>query len=202
MRTARSKGLTQRVIRGRHILRNALLPVVTIIGLQVGGLFAGAVLTETVFNFGGIGEALANAFTLRDYSVLQVIILAAAITYVIVNLLVDIAYAIWPGSPPNWARRWRVLKAGRAATPPGMSASTAASGSCSAGIGRSCGSSRRRRRSRPHGRGCRRHRGRRRAVIVRQRVGAAAARQGVSRRRRHHPDLRAARALRPPHRAP
>lgn len=94
VRTARSKGLTQRVIRGRHILRNALLPVVTIIGLQVGGLFAGAVLTETVFNFGGIGEALANAFTLRDYSVLQVIILAAAITYVIVNLLVDIAYAI------------------------------------------------------------------------------------------------------------
>ena len=94
VRTAQSKGLSQRVIRGRHILRNALLPVVTIIGLQVGGLFAGAVLTETVFNFGGVGEALATAFTLRDYSVLQVIILASAITYVLVNLLVDIAYAI------------------------------------------------------------------------------------------------------------
>lgn len=94
VRTAESKGLTQRVIRGRHILRNALLPVVTIIGLQVGGLFAGAVLTETVFNFGGVGEALAIAFQRRDYSVLQIIILASAITYVVVNLLVDIAYAL------------------------------------------------------------------------------------------------------------
>ncbi len=94
VRTAQSKGLTQRVIRGRHILRNALLPVVTTIGLQVGGLFAGAVLTETVFSFGGIGETLARAFQLRDYAVLQVVILAAAITYVVVNLLVDIAYAL------------------------------------------------------------------------------------------------------------
>jgi peptide/nickel transport system permease protein len=93
VRTAESKGLTSRVIRGRHILRNALLPVVTTIGLQVGGLLAGAVLTERVFNFGGVGDALATSFTLRDYSVLQVLIMAAATIYVIVNLLVDIAYA-------------------------------------------------------------------------------------------------------------
>ncbi len=94
VRTAESKGLTNRVIRGRHILRNALLPVVTIIGLQVGLLLAGAVLTERVFSFGGIGEALAIAFERRDYSVLQVLILAAALIYVLVNLLVDVAYAV------------------------------------------------------------------------------------------------------------
>ena len=94
VRTAESKGLTNRVIRGRHILRNALLPVVTTIGLQTGGLLVGAVLTEQVFSFGGIGEALALAFFGRDYSVLQVLILAAAVTFVVVNLLVDIAYAV------------------------------------------------------------------------------------------------------------
>jgi peptide/nickel transport system permease protein len=94
VRTAESKGLTNKVIRGRHILRNALLPVVTTIGLQTGGLLVGAVLTEKVFSWGGIGEALAVSFTRRDYAVLQVCILMAAITFVIVNLLVDIAYAV------------------------------------------------------------------------------------------------------------
>ncbi len=94
VRTAEAKGLTNRVIRGRHVLRNALLPVVTVIGLQVGLLLAGAVLTERVFSFGGVGEALAIAFEKRDYSVLQVLILAAALIYVLVNLLVDIAYAV------------------------------------------------------------------------------------------------------------
>ncbi len=94
VRTAESKGLTNRVIRSRHILRNAMLPVVTTIGLQTGALLAGAVLTERVFSFGGVGDALAVSFTLRDYSVLQVIILAAAATFVFVNLLVDIAYAV------------------------------------------------------------------------------------------------------------
>ncbi|MEI2777046.1 MAG: ABC transporter permease [Tetrasphaera sp.] len=94
VRTAESKGLTNRVIRGRHIMRNALLPVVTTIGLQVGGLLAGAVLTERVFSFGGIGEALATSFELRDFAVLQVLILAAAAVFVLVNLLVDILYAV------------------------------------------------------------------------------------------------------------
>ncbi len=94
VRTAESKGLSSRVIRGRHVLRNALLPVVTTIGLQTGGLLVGAVLTERVFSFGGIGEAVAIAFERRDYSVLQVLILAAAITFVVINLLVDIAYAV------------------------------------------------------------------------------------------------------------
>jgi peptide/nickel transport system permease protein len=94
IRTAESKGLTSRVIRGRHVLRNALLPVVTTIGLQIGALLAGAVLTERVFAFGGLGDTLAQAFQQRDYAVLQVLILAAAAIYVIVNLLVDISYAV------------------------------------------------------------------------------------------------------------
>ncbi|RNI19495.1 ABC transporter permease [Flexivirga caeni] len=94
VRTAESKGLTARIIRGRHVLHNAMLPVVTTIGLQVGGLLTGAVLTETVFAYPGLGDALAQAFSQRDYSVLQVLITMAALGYVLVNLLVDIAYAI------------------------------------------------------------------------------------------------------------
>ena len=94
VRTAESKGLTSRTIRGRHVLHNALLPVVTTIGLQTGGLLVGAVLTEKVFSFGGLGEATAIAFERRDYAVLQVLLLMFAITFVVVNLLVDIAYAI------------------------------------------------------------------------------------------------------------
>lgn len=94
VRTAEAKGLTTRVIRARHVLRNAMLPVVTTIGLQVGGLLAGAVLTETVFSYQGVGAALATAFRDKDYAVLQVLILAAAVIYVLVNLLVDIAYAV------------------------------------------------------------------------------------------------------------
>lgn len=94
VRTARAKGLTSRVIRVRHILRNALIPVVTIIGLQMGALLAGAILTERVFSIRGIGDALAQGFTQRDYPVLQVLIMMAALIYILVNLLVDIAYAV------------------------------------------------------------------------------------------------------------
>lgn len=94
VRTARAKGLHAKTIRGRHIMRNALIPVVTIVGLQIGALLAGAVLTEKVFAFQGIGQALAIGFELRDYPVLQVLIMMAALIYIIVNLLVDIAYAV------------------------------------------------------------------------------------------------------------
>jgi peptide/nickel transport system permease protein len=94
VRTAEAKGLTTRVIRARHVLRNAMLPVVTTIGLQVGGLLSGAVLTESVFSFRGVGEALYIGFRDKDYAVLQVLILAAAAIYVLVNLFVDIAYAV------------------------------------------------------------------------------------------------------------
>ncbi len=94
VRTARAKGLNSQVIRSRHIMRNALIPVVTIVGLQIGALLAGAVLTETVFAFQGIGQALAIGFTKKDYAVLQVLIMMAALIYIMVNLLVDIAYAV------------------------------------------------------------------------------------------------------------
>ena len=94
VRTAEAKGLTGRTIRGRHVLRNAMLPVVTTIGLQIGLLLAGAVLTETVFSFPGIGDALIRAYNFRDYAVLQVLIMASAAIFVVVNLLVDISYAI------------------------------------------------------------------------------------------------------------
>ncbi|ANZ36907.1 peptide ABC transporter permease [Lentzea guizhouensis] len=94
VRTAESKGLTAPVIRRRHVLRNAMLPVVTTIGLQTGALLSGAVLTEKVFSFAGVGEALAIGFERRDYPVLLLLIIMAAIVYVVVNLLVDLSYAL------------------------------------------------------------------------------------------------------------
>lgn len=94
VRTAESKGLSHRVVRGRHVMRNALLPIITAVGLQTGALLGGAVLTETVFNFPGIGQALSQSFSGRDFAVLQLLILAAAIVYVLVNLVVDVLYAV------------------------------------------------------------------------------------------------------------
>ncbi|WP_158852799.1 ABC transporter permease [Saccharothrix deserti] len=94
VRTAESKGLTAPVIRRRHVLRNAMLPVVTTIGLQTGALLAGAVLTEKVFSFAGVGQALAIGFERRDYPVLLLLIIMATVVYVVVNLLVDLSYAI------------------------------------------------------------------------------------------------------------
>lgn len=94
VRTARAKGLTAPVIRSRHVMRNALLPVVTTVGLQTGALLAGAVLTEKVFAYPGLGEALALSFQKRDYPVLQLLILTAAMVYVLVNLTVDLSYAV------------------------------------------------------------------------------------------------------------
>ncbi len=94
VRTARAKGLMDGTVRNRHVLRNALIPVTTTIGLQVGALLAGAVLTERVFTFRGIGHALAHGFETRDYAVLQVLIMMAALLYIVVNLIVDISYAV------------------------------------------------------------------------------------------------------------
>ena len=94
VRTARAKGLAPTVVDRRHILRNAMLPVTTIIGLQAGLLLAGAVLTETVFALPGMGFWLTEAIFNRDYPVLQGGILFIAIVFVLVNLVVDISYAI------------------------------------------------------------------------------------------------------------
>jgi peptide/nickel transport system permease protein len=94
VRTARAKGVTERAVVLRHATRNALLPVVTIIGLQLGLLLSGAVLTETVFNLSGVGRTLYEAITGRDYVVIQGFTLAIAFIYVLVNLLVDLSYGI------------------------------------------------------------------------------------------------------------
>jgi peptide/nickel transport system permease protein len=94
VRTARAKGLPPHTVDRRHVLRNALLPVSTIIGLQTGLLLSGAVLTETVFAWPGMGSWLRDAIFNRDYPVLQGGILFLALVFVIVNLVVDISYAI------------------------------------------------------------------------------------------------------------
>ncbi|MEZ0239774.1 MAG: ABC transporter permease [Chloroflexota bacterium] len=92
VRTARAKGLNERSVVLRHGTRNALLPVVTIIGLQLGALLSGAVLTETVFNLAGVGRTMYEAITGRDYVVIQGFTLLIAIVYVLVNLIVDVSY--------------------------------------------------------------------------------------------------------------
>ncbi|MCC6501358.1 MAG: ABC transporter permease [Anaerolineales bacterium] len=93
IRTARAKGLRQRAVIMKHAFRNALLPLVTIIGLSLGGLLGGAVLTETVFNLSGMGRILYEAITARDYGIVQAFTVVIAIIFVAVNLLVDISYA-------------------------------------------------------------------------------------------------------------
>jgi peptide/nickel transport system permease protein len=94
IRTARAKGLIERIVVLKHALRNALLPVVTIIGLQVGTLFAGAVLTETIFGFAGVGRMLFEAITARDFPIVQAFTIVIAIGYVGANLLVDLSYVL------------------------------------------------------------------------------------------------------------
>ena len=86
------KGLRARLVVFRHAMRNAMLPLVTVIGLQVGGLLDGAILTETIFNLTGVGKTFFVAITSRDYTVVQAFTLVIAIGYVLINLLVDISY--------------------------------------------------------------------------------------------------------------
>ena len=92
VRTARAKGLPERVVILRHALRAALLPVVTVLGLQLGGLLAGTVITETVFGWDGVGRLLVESIEKRDYPVTQACVLVIALSYVLVNLLTDLAY--------------------------------------------------------------------------------------------------------------
>lgn len=94
VRTGKGKGVSPRTLRLRFIMRNALLPVVTTIGLQAGLLISGAVLTETVFAFPGIGSFLATAIFQRDFPVLQGFIIFIAIAYAIINLIVDMSYTL------------------------------------------------------------------------------------------------------------
>jgi ABC-type dipeptide/oligopeptide/nickel transport system permease component len=94
VRTARAKGLRERVVLLRHALRNALVPVITIIGLQAGILLSGAVVIETVFSRQGIGRLMVNAILAKDFPLVQGAVLFTALMYVLVNLVVDVAY-IW-----------------------------------------------------------------------------------------------------------
>lgn len=93
IQVARSKGLGERLIIIRHALRNAAIPVVTIIGLQVGQLLGGAVVTETVFAWPGIGRLMVESIYYRDYPIIQTVVLMLAITVALINLLVDLSYA-------------------------------------------------------------------------------------------------------------
>ena len=94
IRTARAKGLSEREVVYRHALRNALNPVLTVIGLQVGSLLAGAIVTEKIFGWPGLGQLTLSAISNRDYALVQGCILAVGLTYVVVNLLTDAAYAL------------------------------------------------------------------------------------------------------------
>lgn len=91
--TARSKGLTERAVLYRHALRNALIPVVTVLGLQVGALLGGAVIVEVVFAWPGLGQLAVNSVLARDFPVVQGIVLYTAVVYVLINIGVDLLYA-------------------------------------------------------------------------------------------------------------
>ncbi len=92
IRTARAKGMLSRTVILKHAFRNALLPIVTVIGLEVGVLFAGAVLTESIFGLAGVGRILFEAITARDYPIIQAFTVVIAILYVLANLIVDLSY--------------------------------------------------------------------------------------------------------------
>ncbi len=92
IRTARAKGLRERLVIFKHAMRNAMLPIVTVIGLSVGSLLSGAVLTETVFSLPGVGTQLVTAILSRDYAVVQAFTVIIALIFVFVNLIVDLSY--------------------------------------------------------------------------------------------------------------
>jgi peptide/nickel transport system permease protein len=94
IRTARAKGLSERAVVYRHALRNAMLPVLTVLGLQFGALLAGAIVTEKIFSWPGIGRLTIDAIGNRDYYLVQGCILAIGLTYVLVNFLTDLLYSV------------------------------------------------------------------------------------------------------------
>jgi ABC-type dipeptide/oligopeptide/nickel transport system permease component len=93
MRTARAKGLRERVVIVRHALKNALIPVVTLVGIQIGAIIEGAVITETIFSWPGVGRLAVQAIPSHDYPVVQGVVLVSALSFMLSTLLVDILYA-------------------------------------------------------------------------------------------------------------
>jgi peptide/nickel transport system permease protein len=94
LRTARAKGLDERTILLRHVLRNSMIPVITVIGLQTGTLLGGAVITETVFAWPGIGALAVDSITTLDYPVVQAVVVLSSIVFVVINILLDICYTL------------------------------------------------------------------------------------------------------------
>jgi len=94
IRTARAKGLPERTVVYRHALRNAMIPVLTVLGLQFGALLAGAIVTEKIFSWPGIGRLTVDAISARDYFLVQGCVLAIGLTYVAVNFLTDVLYSV------------------------------------------------------------------------------------------------------------
>ena len=118
IRTARAKGLTEWVVVNAHAVRNALIPVVTVVGLQLGYLLGGAVVTETVFSWPGIGRLIVQAIAARDFPVVQAAVLLLAVTFVGINLAHRHALrGPGPEDPPRVRRRWRELRRARLALP-------------------------------------------------------------------------------------
>jgi peptide/nickel transport system permease protein len=95
IRSARAKGLAERAVIARHVLKNAINPIITVLGLQVGFLLGGAILTETVFSWPGLGSMMVRAIQARDYPLVQGGVLLIATTFVVVNLVVDLLYAVF-----------------------------------------------------------------------------------------------------------
>jgi peptide/nickel transport system permease protein len=95
VRSARAKGLAERAVIARHVLKNAINPIITVLGLQVGFLLGGAILTETVFSWPGLGSMMVRAIQARDYPLVQGGVLLIATTFVLVNLMVDLLYAVF-----------------------------------------------------------------------------------------------------------
>jgi peptide/nickel transport system permease protein len=94
IRTARAKGLKERTVIVRHVFRNAMLPIITVAGLEFGGLLAGAVVTEQVFSWPGIGKLTVDAITNRDYQIVQGVVILVGVIFILMNLIVDIVY-VW-----------------------------------------------------------------------------------------------------------
>ena len=94
VRTARAKGLPERTVLFRHALRNGLIPIITVLGLQMGSLLAGAIITETIFSWPGIGRLTVQAINARDYPLVQGCILTISLSYIVINFLTDVMYSV------------------------------------------------------------------------------------------------------------